>query len=133
MRLLETAGDPGFWGSFDDLVWWFLWALVFAGYLFALFAVLGDLLRDRALAGGWKALWALFLVLVPVLALVVYLLARGRGIGARSAAEAAQVAAGRGHGHRTSAAEEIARAKELLDAGAITPEEYETLKARALA
>lgn len=127
----------GFWGSFWDLIWWFLWAFVFISYLFALFAVIGDLFRDRSLNGWWKAVWIIFLIFLPFLTLLVYLIARGPGMAERSARDVAanrqatdsyiqQVAGGK------SPSEEIAHAKQLLDSGAITQAEFDTLKAKAL-
>lgn len=125
------------WSSFWDIIWWFLWAFVFIAYLFALFAVISDLFRDHKLNGWFKALWILFLVFVPFLTVLVYLIARGTGMAKRSAKEVQQAqeatdtyikqVAGR------SPAEEIAHAKELLDAGTITQAEYDALKAKALA
>ena len=48
MRFIEaTVEYQGFWGSFADLIWWFLWAFIFVSYLFALFAIIGDLFVSR--------------------------------------------------------------------------------------
>lgn len=126
-----------FWESFWDIIWWFFWAFVFISYLFALFAIIADLFRDRNLNGWWKAVWIIFLIFVPFLTALVYLIARGGGMAERSSAEARraqdaadayiQQVAG------SSPSEEIAKAKALLDAGTITPEEYSTIKAKALA
>ncbi|WP_243229194.1 SHOCT domain-containing protein [Microbacterium sp. CIAB417] len=126
----------GFWSSFWDIIWWFVWAFAFIAYLFALFAIIGDLFRDRKLNGWWKAVWILFLIFVPFLTALVYLIARGSGMAERGAAEARQAkdatdayiqqVAG------SSAADEIAKAKALLDSGAITAEDYAQLKAKAL-
>jgi hypothetical protein len=140
MRFLETTEYQGFWGSFGDIIWWFLWAFVFIAYLFVLFAIIGDLFRDRKLNGWLKALWIIFLIFLPFLTALVYLIARGAGMGERSAAEAAKyreaqseyiksVAGGSG----ASPADEIAKAKALLDAGTITQAEYDAIKAKALA
>ncbi|MFF1541158.1 MULTISPECIES: SHOCT domain-containing protein [unclassified Microbacterium] len=125
-----------FWGSFWDIIWWFLLAFVFISYLFALFAIVADLFRDRKLNGWWKAVWIIFLIFVPFLTVLVYLIARGSGMAERSNAEAAnarsaadayiQQVAG------TSPSEEIAKAKALLDSGTITAEEYNTIKAKVL-
>ena len=79
-----------FWNSFWDLIWWFLWAFVFIAYLFALFAIIGDLFRDHKLNGWWKALWIIFLIFVPFLTALVYLIARGNGMAERSQKEAKQ-------------------------------------------
>ncbi len=137
MRLADAVQYQGFWGSFGDLIWWFLWAFVFMAYLFALFAIIGDLFRDRSLNGWWKALWIVFLVFVPFLTALVYLIARGRGMAERSQREVRDVEKAQADYIRNVAgatpAQEIAHAKQLLDAGAISAEEFERLKAKALA
>lgn len=137
MHFLETVEYQGFWGSFWDLIWWFLWAFVFVAYLFTLFAIISDLFRDHALNGWLKAVWIFFLVFAPVLTALVYLIARGGGMARRSSAQAQAVHQAQSdyvrHLAGTSPADEIAKAKALLDAGTITPAEYEALKAKALA
>lgn len=125
-----------FWGNFWDVIGWFLWAFVFIAYLMALFSIIGDLFRDRALNGWYKALWILFLIFVPFLTALVYLIARGRGMAERQNRDVKQAQNQAEDYIRTvagsSPADEIAKAKALLDAGTITPAEYETLKAQAL-
>lgn len=142
MRFIDAVTDgyeyQGFWGSFWDLIWWFLWAFIFVAYLFALFAVISDLFRDHKLSGWWKAVWIIFLIFVPFLTVLVYLIARGNGMAQRSAAQVKEIQSAQdayiksvaGGGH--SPAEEIAKAKALLDAGTITQAEYDALKAKAL-
>ncbi len=138
MRFIDaTVEYQGFWGSFWDLIWWFLWAFVFVSYLFALFAIIGDLFRDHKLSGGWKAVWIFFLIFFPIITALVYLIARGGGMGQRAAAQAQQYKSAQDDYIKqvagTSPSEEIAKAKALLDAGTITPAEYETIKAKVLA
>ncbi|WP_087508623.1 SHOCT domain-containing protein [Cellulomonas iranensis] len=115
------------------LLFWFL----FFAYLLILWQILTDLFRDRGLSGWWKAVWVLFLVGFPFLTALVYLVARGRGMSERQAAAVHQVRADTDayirHVATASPAEQIAGAKALLDAGTITPDEFETLKAKALA
>jgi hypothetical protein len=124
------------WADFWNLIWWFLWAFVFIAYLFALFAIISDLFRDHKLNGWWKALWIIFLVFVPFLTALVYLIARGKGMAERSAKEQRQVQTAADDyiksvaGHSPS--QEIAHANELLKSGAITQEEFDKLKAKAL-
>ena len=126
----------GFWGSFGDLIWWFLWAFVFFTYLFALFVVIGDLFRDHKLNGWWKAVWIIFLIFVPFLTLLVYLIARGNGMAERGAAQAKEYKAAQDQYIKSvagaSPSEEIAKAKSLLDSGAITQAEFDAIKAKAL-
>lgn len=137
VRVFDNAVEyHGFWGSLGDLIWWFLTFFIFFAYLMALFSVISDLFRDRKLNGWLKALWIIFLVFIPFLTLLVYLIARGPGMAQRSAAQMQQVkdaqdayiqqVAG------ASPADEIAKAKSLLDAGTITQEDYDKIKAKAL-
>ncbi|MCR2762212.1 SHOCT domain-containing protein [Microbacterium sp. zg.B48] len=136
MRYLDAVEYQGFWGSFWDLIWWFLMAFVFVSYLFALFAVIADLFRDHKLSGWAKALWFIFLIVFPILSVLIYLIARGRGMAERSAAEAKELRSAQDEYIRSvagaSPSEEIAKAKTLLDSGVITQDEFEHIKSRAL-
>ena len=121
-----------------DLLWVFFWAFAFIAYLFALFSIIGDIFRDRNLNGWLKAVWLIFLVFLPFLTALVYLIARGNGMAERSVAklkdsQAATNAYIRETAGGSSPSEEIATAKALLDSGAITADEYTALKTKALA
>jgi UPF0716 family protein affecting phage T7 exclusion len=125
--------------SFWDFFWLLVWTFFFVMYLMILFQIIADLFRDKDLSGWWKALWIIFLIIFPFLAAIVYLIARGRSMAERQAGEMrrAQVAtdqyiksvASQG----SSPADQIASAKSLLDSGAINQQEFEQLKAKALA
>ncbi len=136
MRIIDAVEYQGFWGSFGDLIWWFLWAFVFFTYLMALFVVIGDLFRDHKLNGWWKAVWIIFLIFVPFLTLFVYLIARGKGMAERGAAQAKEYKAAQDQYIKSvagaSPSEEIAKAKSLLDSGAITQAEFDHIKTKAL-
>jgi hypothetical protein len=124
--------------DFWDFFWLLVWTFFFVCYLMVLFQVIGDLFRDRELSGWWKALWIIFLIIFPFLTLIIYLIARGRGMAERQAGEMrkAQVATDQyiqSVASRSNPAEQIASAKNLLDSGAITQEEFERLKQKALA
>jgi hypothetical protein len=124
--------------SFLDVFWaiciFFAWVFFF----WLLITVFSDLFRRHDLGGGTKTLWVLFVILLPFLGVFFYLITQGQGMGerARSQAQATQAdfdsyvksAAGSG-----GPAAEIEKAKQLLDSGAITQSEFETLKANALA
>lgn len=124
------------WESFWAIIWWFFWAFVFISYLMVLFNIIADLFRDHALNGWWKAVWLIFLIFVPFLTALVYLIARGSGMAKRSASiyrEQQQAAdsyirsvAG------SSPSDEIDKASKLLAAGTITDAEFAAIKARAL-
>ena len=125
-----------FWNNFWNIIWLFFWSFAFIAYLFVLFAIISDLFRDHKLNGWWKALWIIFLIFVPFLTALVYLIARGPGMAERSQKEARQVQQSTDAYIRqvatASPADEIAKAKALLDAGTITPEEFAHLKSVAL-
>ncbi|MFH7323606.1 SHOCT domain-containing protein [Aeromicrobium sp. HA] len=125
-----------------DFVLVMLWAFFFVAYLIVLFNVIADLFRDHELSGWLKAVWLLFLIFVPALTALVYVIFRGRGMTERSIAaaersrratesyirEVAATPAG-----AAGPADQIAIAKALLDEGTISAEEFEVLKAKALA
>lgn len=124
----------GFLNNFWDFVWMFLTIFVFIVYLFAIFAIIGDLFRDHKMSGWAKALWFIFLIIVPFLTALIYLIARGGGMAQRqqAAAEAAQLQANAfiRNAAASSPADEIAKAKSLLDAGTISQAEFDALKAQ---
>ena len=118
----------------------FLWSLIviffMVVYFMMLFSVIVDIFRRHDIHGGKKALWLLFILVAPLLGLLVYLIVNGHGIAERQAKDAQQsqqqfdqyvqsVAGG--------SADQIAKAKELLDAGTITQAEFDQLKTKALA
>lgn len=125
-----------FWSAFWDIIWWFLFVFVFVAYLMALFSIIIDLFRDRKLGGFAKALWFIFLIFLPFITALVYLIARGRGMGERSLEQAKEMQAAQESYIRQVAggpASEISAAQELLKSGAITQAEFDALKAKALA
>ena len=124
--------------SFWDVVWFIIISFAFIAYLMVLFAIIGDLFRDRDTSGWIKAIWIVLLIFVPLLTSLVYLIARGGGMAERtmSAAEGAKKQQDeyiRNVAASSSPAEQIKHAKDLLDSGAITQEEFASLKAKALA
>ena len=123
-----------------DTFWQWFWTafLVFAfvAYLFAVFTIIVDLFRDKTVSGWMKAVWLIFLILIPVFTALVYLIARGGGMAQRQALDAEQLKAAQDDYIRsvaqTSPADQVAQAKQLLESGAITQKEFDSLKAKAL-
>ncbi len=124
--------------SFWDFFWFIISFFLLMAYLVVLFQILTDLFRDKDTSGVMKAFWVFFLIILPLITSLVYLIARGQGMAERNiaAVQAAQsdtesyirsVSAG-----AASPADEIGRAKGLLDSGAITQAEFDALKAKAL-
>jgi len=124
--------------SFWDVVWFIFISFAFVAYLMVLFSILSDLFRDRDTSGVVKAIWVVALIIFPLLTSLVYLIVRGSGMTDRSlqAAERQRVqqeAYIRDVAQKpSSAADQIAQAKALLDAGVISQAEYDTLKHKAL-
>ena len=117
-----------------DLVWWLLWIFWFVAYIYVVIVVITDLFRDDKLSGWFKALWIIALVFVPFLTALVYVIARGSGMAQR--ARERYVSAPENDDYKPAAssspAEDIAKAKALLDAGTITQGEFDALKSKAL-
>lgn len=124
--------------SFWDFFWFIISFFLLMAYLMVLFQIVTDLFRDKDTSGWVKAIWIFFLIFIPILTSLVYLIARGRqmterNISAVQAAQRDQEAYIRSVSGSGSAADQIAQAKGLLDSGAISAVEYEQLKAKALA
>jgi hypothetical protein len=119
----------------------FLWTLIviffMVVYFMMLFGVIVDIFRRHDCGGGTKALWLLFILVAPFLGLFVYLIVNGHGMAERQQkdvkksqeeyADYVKSVAG------SNSADQIAKAKELLDAGTITQAEFDQIKAKALA
>lgn len=124
--------------TFGDAIWsifiFFLWVLWF----WLLFAVFGDLFRRHDIGGGAKTLWTIFVLIVPFLGTFIYLIAEGKGMGERQlkgaqASQAQMDSYVRTVAGSSNAADQIAKAKELLDNGTLTQAEFDQVKAKALA
>ncbi len=124
--------------TFGDVLWsmfvFFLWVLWF----WLLFTVFGDLFRRHDIGGGAKTLWTIFVIVAPFLGTFVYLIAEGKGMGERQlqrvqASQTQMDSYVRTVASSSNAAEQIAKAKELLDNGTLTQPEFDQIKAKALA
>jgi hypothetical protein len=125
--------------SFWEFFWLIITAFVFFAYLMMLFSIFADIFRDHELGGWGKAFWCLFIIFMPFLGALVYLIARGSGMARRSAEQARQVHEAQAEYIRSvasspaaSPADQVAQAKQLLDAGAINQQEFDAMKTKAL-
>ena len=122
-----------------EVLWSFIWFTLFFIWIWLLITVFGDIFRSDDLGGWGKAIWTIFVILVPYLGVFIYLIARGKGMAERNIkAIEAQQDAQRAYiqsvaGSTASPAEEIARLTDLRDKGAISEDEFQQLKAKALA
>src|SRR5262245_52223229 len=125
------------WGT-GEVFWSFLWFFLFFIWIYLLFMVFGDIFRSHDLSGWGKALWSIFIIVVPYLGVFVYLIARGHKMSEHAAQDArAQDQAFREYVQQTagpsSPADELAKLADLKAKGVIDDAEYEQLKAKALA
>jgi len=130
MNLLASSFGDG-----DILLFMFEFFL-FIIWFWILISIFGDLFRDHELSGGMKAVWVIFVIILPFLGILVYLLVRGQGMAERAqkqAIAAHKQMAAQYAGSSASAADQISQAKALLDSGAISQAEFDSLKASALA
>jgi len=113
---------------------------LFFAWIMCLFWIFGDIFRSRDLGGVAKTLWVLFVIFIPWLGILVYLIARGKGMHERQLEQAKDMQRAQNEyiksvaaSSSTSATDQIASAKGLLDSGAITQAEFDQLKVKALA
>ena len=125
-------------GAFLTMMWFFVWVI----WLFLLFRVFADVFRSDDMGGFAKALWIIFVILVPFLGVFVYLIARGHGMTERDIARAQEqkasmdeyvrsVAGSGGAGGGT--ASELEKLADLKDRGILTQAEFDQKKAQLLA
>ena len=123
---------------FLDIFWSMFIFFLFVIWIWILITVFSDIFRRKDIGGGSKALWIIFVIVLPYLGVLVYLIANHDGMADRNIAQMQkqqqatdqyiQSVAGSG-----GAAAEIEKAKGLLDSGAITQAEFDTIKQKALA
>ena len=122
-----------------QLFWSMLWFFLFVIWIWLLIVVFSDIFRSRDLSGWGKALWTIFVIVLPYLGVFVYLIARGHKMGEHAVQDAQeQDAAMRRYVQNVvssdgrSTADEIARLADLRDRGVISEEEFQQAKAKAI-
>jgi hypothetical protein len=120
-----------------NIIWTMFVFFGFVLWISLIFRAFGDLFRRDDVSGWGKAGWSLVIIALPLLGVLIYLISQGRGMAERQVAAAQQAEGELNNYVRDVAgdgtASEIAKAKELLDSGAIDDAEFNRLKARALA
>ena len=129
---MVMAADYPFMDVLWSMIIFFFWVI----WIWIVITVLIDVFRRHDIGGWAKAAWVIFVVILPWLGVLVYLIVQHDGMRERSMSQAQAQRQQLDDYVRTTAggsAGEIAQAKELLDSGAITQEEFAVLKAKALA
>jgi hypothetical protein len=124
--------------SFGELLLVALEIFFFVIWIWILITILSDLFRDHELSGWAKAAWVLFLVFIPFVTALIYLIARGAGMRDRTIKAQADAKKHfdeyvREQAHSVSPAEELHKLAELKDKGALSAEEFDRAKAKLLA
>jgi len=123
--------------SLGELLLLTLEIFFFIVWIWILFTILTDLFRDHEMSGWWKAVWVLFLVFIPFLTALVYLIARGSGMRDRTIKAQADAKQHFDEYVRTQAhaspADELHKLNDLKEKGAISQEEFDKAKAKLLA
>jgi hypothetical protein len=127
--------------SFWDILLWSLFFFIWIAFIFIWVRCVFDLFGDTGLGAFAKVVWAICFIFFAPLTTLIYLIARGRGMAERQLQAATQaqerqaqiIREAAGTAASTSPTQQIAHAKELLDAGAISQAEFDALKAKALA
>jgi hypothetical protein len=123
---------------FLDVLWSMAIFFLFVIWIWILIRVFSDVFARRDIGGGMKAVWIIFVIVLPYLGVFIYLIAEGQNMADRKtvqlqAATRAQQDAIMTAAAGSSAADQIAQAKQLLDSGTITQAEFDTMKQKALA
>lgn len=122
--------------SFGELLLLVVGIALFVIWIWILFAIISDLFRDHDTSGWAKAVWILFLVFIPFLTMLVYLIARGQGMRERAIKAEAEAKHEFDSYIRQEAqatpADELHKLHELKEKGALTDAEYERAKAKLL-
>jgi hypothetical protein len=121
--------------SFWDVLWTTFVVFLWISVLMIYFNVIIDVFRSRDLSGWAKAGWLVLLLVLPLISVFIYLIARGPGMTQRAVKDELDRADRLREATGASAADpagQIARAKDLLDTGVIDAQEFEQLKRRAL-
>jgi Short C-terminal domain/Phospholipase_D-nuclease N-terminal len=123
--------------SFGEILLVALEIFFFVIWIWILITILSDLFRDHELSGWAKAAWVLFLVFIPFLTALIYLIARGEGMRDRTIKAQADAKKHfdeyvRQQAHAASPADELHKLAELKDKGALSQEEFDQAKAKLL-
>ena len=128
--LFTLTGCGNSWGA-GSVIWtmcvFFFWMI----YIWMFITVFADIFRRHDIGGGKKAIWIIFVIFLPLIGIIAYMIARPKHL-AQDAQMMQQAQASQQPAAGYSAAEEIAKAQALKDSGAITQAEFDEMKRKAL-
>lgn len=121
-----------------DVLWTMLVFFLFIAWIWVLISVIADIFRSDDMGGGAKALWVIFVILIPWLGVLVYLIARGDSMAERSVNDAVAAEQARrayiqdAAGTSASSADELAKLANLKESGVISDDEYAKMRAKVI-
>jgi len=122
-----------------QVLWSLLWFFLFFVWIMLIFTIFGDIIRSDDMGGWAKAIWSIFIIFLPFLGILIYLIVRGGGMAERNVAAAKKQQAMMDDYIRTSAAgdagseaDQLAKLADLHSAGKIDDAEYATAKAKVI-
>jgi hypothetical protein len=122
-----------------QVLWSLLWFFLFFVWIMLIFTIFGDIIRSDDMGGWAKAIWSIFIIFLPFLGILIYLIVRGGGMAERNVAAAKKQQAMMDDYIRTSAAgdagseaDQLAKLADLHAAGKIDDAEYATAKAKVI-
>jgi predicted PurR-regulated permease PerM len=122
--------------QFGEFLWSLLLIFFMIMYFMILFSVVIDLFRNHQMGGFAKALWIIFLIFIPLISLLIYVIVYGKSMAERQQSAVVQAQQDQDAYIKqvagTSPAEQIAQAQQLLNSGAISQDEFDKLKTKAL-
>ena len=122
---------------FLSALWLMFLFFAFIIWIWLLITIFADIFRRRDIGGGMKTVWLIFVIVLPYLGVFIYLIAEGHKMADRNAEQMQAARAQQDEYIKSvagsSPADQVAQAKQLLDSGAITQAEFDTMKAKALA
>ena len=134
---MSVLADSSSSYPFFSALWLMILFFAFIIWIWLLISIFADIFRRRDIGGGMKAIWIIFVIVAPYLGVLIYLIAEHNGMADRSAEQMKAMQAQQADYIKSvaggsSPADQVAQAKSLLDSGAISQAEFDTLKAKAL-
>src|SRR5262245_6412640 len=115
-----------------EFLLWLVWIFLFVIWFWLLITIFADLFRRHDISGWIKALWIIFVILVPFLGILIYLITQSHGIAERNVQQAKSEQEQLRQIVGTSPADELQKLDQLKASGSITDDEYQKLRAKAI-
>jgi len=128
---MPVLANAGF--SVGEFLLWLVWIFLFVVWFWLLISIFSDVFRRHDIHGGVKALWIIFVIVLPFLGIFIYLITQSKGMAERSMQQAqAQREQLREYVGSTSSADELVKLDQLKAGGSLTDDEYQKMRAKII-